>query len=58
MCKMIMIEDGNMNIQWECSNCNAVFNDEDGFEKKVSCPNCNDSVDEFVNLFDEDGNYA
>ena len=56
---MIMIEDGNMDIKWECSKCKMTFEDKDGFENKItSCSNCNDDVDEFIGLFDDEGNYA
>lgn len=59
MTKMIMVEDGNMKLLWECDNCNAKIKDKPNFEEKVStCPKCDEPVDEFVSLFDENGDYA
>ena len=55
MAKMIMIEDKNMVIFWECDKCLTKFKDKKNFEEKVSaCPKCSEHIDEFVSLFDQE----
>ncbi len=54
MAEMTMIEDGNCNIKWECSNCKALIKDKAGFEDKVKhCPKCKEPVTKFIPVFDD-----
>lgn len=55
MAEMTMIEDGDLDIYWKCSACEALIKDRDGFEDKVKkCPKCGEKITAFNSLFDEE----
>ena len=43
-CLMVMIEDGDLNLWWECSYCNQKFKDDSKFEENEKCPNCSSDI--------------
>ena len=43
-CLMVIIEDENLDIWWECSYCSHRFKDDNKFEKNQKCPNCDSYI--------------
>lgn len=54
MSEMVMIEDEDLNIVWECTSCAHTFEDSESFEDQTICPNCGQTIQGFVYIEDEE----
>lgn len=52
-CDMVMIEDGDLQISWECSACGAVHKGTTEFEKAKACPQCGSPIGAWVGIDDD-----
>lgn len=52
-CEMVLIEDGDLNYYWECSECGTSHKATDKFEKSKECPTCGAEIKNWIG-FDED----
>lgn len=55
-CTMIMIEDVDMNLYWECDCCESKFQDRDDFDQSKECPNCKSTITdwEFISGYEDE----
>jgi len=54
ICDMVIIEDGDFSIKWECSECKSIHKATKKFEKSKVCPICGKEIAKWVGLDDED----
>lgn len=51
-CNMVLLEDGNFNYSWECSECLTRHRDTRKFEKFKTCPACGRAISSWVGFDD------
>ena len=54
MAEMVIIENADFSVDWECSTCLKTFNGTRRFEESEVCPNCGDTIEEWVGIDDVD----
>jgi rRNA maturation endonuclease Nob1 len=55
MSEMVMIENEQMDIVWQCEACKEIFDDTENFEDTDVCPNCGQKITYFVYIEEESG---
>ena len=58
MSYMLMLENADGTIAWECSACKSIVKDKKGFEKITNCPKCGEDITEFHSMYGEYGEYV
>jgi hypothetical protein len=53
-CRMVILEDGDFNIFWECSVCLARHKDSNKLMKKKECPSCGSEIRQWIGMDDEE----
>lgn len=52
-CSMVLVEDDNLDLWWECSECSSNYSATDAFERNKSCPCCGANITEWWSIYDE-----
>jgi len=45
---MCLIEDGNLDYVWQCSQCAATYKDTAKFLRSQRCPNCQRGISDWI----------
>ena len=53
-CRMVMIEDANFRITWECSACGNEHRATKKFEKSRHCPTCDATIVAWDGIYDDE----
>lgn len=52
-CNMVIIENSDFSIEWECSECKTHHKSTKKFEKSKDCPKCGKKISNWVGMDDD-----
>lgn len=52
--RLVMLEDCNFKVTWECESCKEIFKDTKKTLSMTHCPKCKSKITDFIGYEEED----